>query len=604
MPYKRQNNKESGLNQNPEKQLVEELDSILFEHSLKNLSFRERDRDIFFNRPLAAYLLYKVAKFTQETVPSFQDIINGKLQCCENAIYLCRQRFDEELWENISTLLTKYPADVFAKVLLIPESSEYYKGDSSKMGDFGTPPSLINLSLSLLKLTPNDVIADLCCGSGSFITDASFAAPNAKIHAYSLYVDVAAIAAMKADILGNITVSINDIFNLVAGEKDHLATGQFDKVFLHSPWGYNPHSKAYDKYCARIIDQNPGLPKHTSPEWFFSSLACDLMSSNGKAVAIMPSGRMMVSSDRLLRRHFVENGLIESIVLLPQNMFSSTSISASLVVFSHGNESVQLIDATEICHQKRRLNEFTEEDIETICQALNIDTSYSKTVSITEIAENDYSLSPQRYIIKNTYTFENGVLFGDIMKNVIRGVQMSSKHIDTLVSATDTGMQYLELKNIQDGIISDRLPYIKAINPKHQKYCLKTNSLILSKSSMPLKVAVAEVPEGRQILASGNMFIIELDESRANPYYIKSFLESEAGQAILKSITVGTTLPIIGVDELKKISIPLPSMEEQERVAAKYLAACDEVKLMRYRLERALSKLQHVMDDSAEWQNA
>lgn len=604
MPYKQQNNKESGLNQNPEKQLVEELDSILFEHSFKNLSFRERDRDIFFNRPLAAYLLYKAAKFTQETIPSYQDIISGKLQCCENAIYLCRQRFSEELWGNISTLLAKYPAEAFAKVLLMPESGEYDKGDSSKMGDFATPPSLIKLSLSLLKPTPNDVIADLCCGSGSFITDASFAAPNAKIHAYSLYVDVAAIAAMKADIIGNITVSINDIFNLVDEKEGLTNTNRFDKVFLHAPWGLKPYTFAGNKYCEKVISQNPAIPKNASSEWFFASLACDVMSSNGKAVAIMPSGRMMVSSDRAFRRHFIEKGLIECIVSLPQNMFSSTSISASLVVFSHGNESVQLIDATDICHQKRRLNEFTEKDIETICQALNTDTAYSKTVSISEIAENDYSLSPQRYIIKNTYNFENGVLLGDIMKNVIRGVQLPSKHLDTLVSEMDTGMQYLELKNIQDGIISDRLPYIKAIEPKHQKYCLKADNLILSKSAMPLKVAVAEVPEGRQILASGNMFIIELDESRANPYYIKAFLESETGKAILKSITVGTTLPIIGVDELKKISIPLPPIEEQERIATRYLAARDEVKLMRYRLERALSKLQHVMDDAEEVQIA
>ena len=56
--------------------------------------------------------------------------------------------------------------------------------------------------------------------------------------------------------------------------------------------------------------------------------------------------------------------------------------------------------------------------------------------------------------------------------------------------------------------------------------------------------------------------IIELDESRANPYYIKAFFDSEQGIAALKSITVGATIPNIGVDKLKNVMIPLPSMEK------------------------------------------
>ena len=56
--------------------------------------------------------------------------------------------------------------------------------------------------------------------------------------------------------------------------------------------------------------------------------------------------------------------------------------------------------------------------------------------------------------------------------------------------------------------------------------------------------------DGQRILANGNLYIIELDESRANPYYIKAFFDSEQGIAALKSITVGATIPNIGVDTL------------------------------------------------------
>lgn len=106
--------------------------------------------------------------------------------------------------------------------------------------------------------------------------------------------------------------------------------------------------------------------------------------------------------------------------------------------------------------------------------------------------------------------------------------------------------------------------------------------------------------EGQRILANGNLYIIELDEEKANPYYIKAFFDSEQGHAVLKSITVGAAMPNIGVDKLKKVEIPLPPMEEQERIAQKYQATLDEIAVIKLRLEKAVSKLHHIFDEESE----
>ena len=168
-----------------------------------------------------------------------------------------------------------------------------------------------------------------------------------------------------------------------------------------------------------------------------------------------------------------------------------------------------------------------------------------------------------------------------------------------MVSNEVTNMQYLMLANIQNGMIDDKLPYLSSIEPKYEKYCLKNNDLILSKNGYPYKVAVASVREDQRILANGNLYIIELDEDRANPYYVKAFFESEQGVATLKNITAGATIPNIGVDKLKKVLIPLPSMEEQNRIAQKYQAAQDEIAMLKLRLERAIDKLHHVFDEES-----
>ena len=155
-------------------------------------------------------------------------------------------------------------------------------------------------------------------------------------------------------------------------------------------------------------------------------------------------------------------------------------------------------------------------------------------------------------------------------------------------------MQFLMLSNIQNGIIDDKLPYLKEIEEKHEKYCVKNNSLILSKNGAPFKVAVATVPEGQKVLANGNLYVIELDETKANPYYLKAFLESEQGVAALKRITVGTTIPSIGVDKLKNLIVPLPPLEEQSRIAAKYLAVLDEISALKQKIDKAVDKLKTV----------
>ena len=165
-----------------------------------------------------------------------------------------------------------------------------------------------------------------------------------------------------------------------------------------------------------------------------------------------------------------------------------------------------------------------------------------------------------------------------------------------MVSDSVTNMQYLMLANIQNGIIDDKLPYLSYIDPKYDRYCLKNNTLILSKNGFPYKVAVASVSEGQRILANGNLYIIELDEDKANPYYIKAFFDSEQGHAVLKSITVGAAMPNIGVDKLKKVEIPLPSMDEQSRIAQRYQAALDEIATIKLQLEKAVSKLHHIFD--------
>ena len=437
--------------------------------------------------------------------------------------------------------------------------------------------AVTDLALDVLRGREAPRVLDLCCGSGSGFVSFAMNQPEAHYFGYEINEERGGIARIRAELLGsNVQVRLGDVFRLA----DDKNTPRFDKMFSNYPFGMRlRYLGEGSDYMERLAEQYPGLSKATSSDWIFNALLCDLLAESGKAIGIMTNGSTWNSIDTPMRRYFVERKMIECVISLPVKMFPYTNIGTTLIVFSHGNDTIRMINATEIYHKGRRQNMFLQDDIATILTALHTDSEYSKDVTLDELRANEYNLSLERYIQK-VPTFQNGVSFESIIKSITRGAPCTASQLDKMVSNEVTNMQYLMLANIQNGIIDNKLPYLSSIEPKYEKYCLKNNDLILSKNGYPYKVAVASVKDGQRILANGNLYIIELDESRANPYYIKAFFDSEQGIAALKSITVGATIPNIGVDKLKNVMIPLPSMEEQSRVAQKYQATLDELSLI------------------------
>ena len=216
-----------------------------------------------------------------------------------------------------------------------------------------------------------------------------------------------------------------------------------------------------------------------------------------------------------------------------------------------------------------------------------------------EIANNEFVLSPIRYFAEDIVV-ENGVPLENFVKRITRGAPCTAAELDQIVSQEPTSMQYLMLSNINDGIVDESLPYLTHIEQRYEKYCLNDNALLLSKNGYPFKVAVAHVESGEKILANGNLYIIDLDETKINPYYLKAYLESEQGIAALKGIAVGATIPNIAVEQLRKLMIPLVSLAQQKRIAERYLATLDEIAVLKHKITKAKSSLKNILDAEEE----
>lgn len=534
----------------------------------------------------AAYVLLVATENSKVRFSNIDEFITTSNISQERALFV--RNALKNCWNVISDLMLKFDADSLRAFIL------YHDLYVSKSDADYTPTSISHLAIRLLNVSNGDNVADLGTGRGSFIRDCYAEAPLASYYANDINIAAKEIASLRAEILGgDITVIQENIFNM------DTSAISFDKVFSNYPFGLRIRDIGYERNTAikDLMRNCPAITKSTSSDWLFNAILVKIMKTTGKAVGIMTNGSTWNMLDKDVRKYFLESGYVETVIALPERIFESSAIATTLIVFSHNNNDVTLVDAHGMFKKGRRLNTITSDQVDQILACCTEESKYSKRVPVTEIARNDYVINPIRYMADDV-AIENGVPFDSIIKSITRGAQLTASQLDSLVSKRPTDIQYLMLGNIQDGIIDENLPYLKSIDERQHKYCIKSNSLIISKNGYPFKVAVASISKGQTVLANGNLYVIELDEQKADPYYIKAFFESDKGVAALQSISVGATIPNISLEQLKKILVPSAPLEEQHALAEKYLTVVDEVKLLRKKTNKALNTLKHLFDVS------
>lgn len=528
--------------------------------------------------PVAAYILARASEYNDPSKYDFE--VDESLD--EDIKNLAEVSNLAAHWDELVELLSRHEHKIFCLVSNLRNLSE----------PFATPESLGIIAEELLKIKEGDSFADFCCGSGSVTKAIKQNNKGIKAFGYDIDSNSIAVAKMCNELSDDeIVYETKDLFELGLAEDKP----KFDRIFANYPFGMRIRDlKLGQEYLEKLETKIPAVSKATSSDWLFNSLIVDMLSEDGRAVGLMTNGSTWNVSDSAIRSYFIENGLIECVIALPAKLFSGLSIATSMIVFSHNNKGVKLVDASEIFDIGRRVNLLNDENITEILKLVNEETENSRFVSTEKLRENDYVLSMNRYVVPEV---ADGQPFESVIKRITRGAQLNAKALDEVTTNVPTDMQYLMLANIQNGMIDKDLPYLKSIDKKNEKYCLTNHCLILSKNGYPYKVAVAEVKEGQKIMGNGNLYIIELDEEKVNPYYLAAFFGSEQGTAALKSITVGATIPNIGVEQLKSLVIPIPLIEKQKKIAEEYQRIKDEITMLQLKLEKARNRMAHIIEE-------
>ena len=565
-------------NQNFNKVYETISNSIASLHGYLHLTFRT----IF----AAAYALLQISENQNSNLESIDTFIKTIKISEERALFL--KTAIGEYWSEVRKLQYDIKAELLKDFIINFDLIDF----GNKYNESSTPSSVSKLAASILGIKKGDKVIDYCSGIGNFIKESYSLAPEVNYYGVEIDNYRTEIAKIRLETIGvNHNILLGNVLNL-----NNIAP-QYDLVFANYPFCLKAKDYLRESFLLSTLVKNiPAFDKITSLDWYYNFIA--FKSTKRKAICIIPDVDTYNPSEKEIRKYFLEQGALEAVISLPSKLFNSTSISTTMLVLSHGNKKVMMVNAKDLCVKGRRSNTITDPNIKEILNCLIHESKQSKIISNSEIAENDYIINPERYILSDEIKkLEKAISFESVIKNVTRGAQIKADELDKLMSNEPTNIQYLSLANIQNGFIDSDLPYLTQLDKRLEKYCIKNHSLIISKNGSPFKIAVAEVEKDQKILGKGNIFIIEIDENKANPYFIKAFLESEIGIATLKSITVGTTLPMIALDQLKKIDIPDETIENQQSFANKYLAIVDEIKLFRFKINKAQNKLNNFFDD-------
>ena len=164
------------------------------------------------------------------------------------------------------------------------------------------------------------------------------------------------------------------------------------------------------------------LPPESNANYAFILTALSLV--DDKAVFLLPCGVLTTDNkqEKEIRKYLIDKNLIESIITCPDKMFEATSIPTCILVFNKHKQTtdIAMVDMRQQytveqreqngqfggdAHTKRtyvkEVKTFSADDMQKAINAITEKQEipeFSKTVSQQTVIQNDYMLTPARYL--------------------------------------------------------------------------------------------------------------------------------------------------------------------------------------------------------------
>ena len=174
-----------------------------------------------------------------------------------------------------------------------------------------------------------------------------------------------------------------------------------------------------------------GIPPKGNANFAWVQHMVSKLSKNGKAAVILANGSLSAGGqEEKIRKNLIETDLVDCILSMPSNLFYTVTIPCSIWILNRNKKQkgkTLFIDARNLgVMVTRKLRELSEEDIAKIAGTYhkfqNDDgyediAGYCRASTIEEIKENNYVLTPGRYVGTEEQE-DDGVPFEEKMKTI------------------------------------------------------------------------------------------------------------------------------------------------------------------------------------------
>lgn len=600
---------------------------------------------------LTAYILLKLQDPTWE-----RGLDLASLKFPENIglNYIKEPKFKFE--NRILDLMNRFNEDELLAFILFAFDFNYYLNKKSekekKILMSPLPNSLSKLSFKLLDIKDNDYVLNFYSELGNFAIESFLNSPSINIRGIEDFFLTRNISILKASLISD-NIKFSDItpnyFEEVESEDieidscievfrikpafEYSPKQKVDKIFsnlalisnyffnslyISEFYQYNKRGKEevteiYKRYLCNDLKISNEIVENASLEWLsYIKIVEEQLKDEGKALSLVESEILYdYNNNEKIREYFIKKGYIEAIILLPERIMFDINASLALIVFSKGNKKIRFVDASNFGKTKKikekNITILKDSDVDEIINLLNNDTNSKIAISkeIKDFSENYYNLGVDINIdpssIAPSKKTIRGIPLKKLIKNIMRGSQISLEELEEYRATEKTSNIYLSISDINDGLIDFKNieTYLKNIPENQEKFLVKNEYILLSKYGKSPKLAIVKNLGEEKVIASGNLIIIEVDKKEIDPYYLAALFSSKKGIKILKEAysikAKDKENATLSIKKLKELRIPIPSQEICIEIAYEYERILNRINKKKLELKELIDSKEEIL---------
>lgn len=327
---------------------------------------------------------------------------------------------------------------------------EYFIGnfaatEGNRGGEFFTPPSVVNLLVSMLN-PQNGIVYDPACGTGGmFIQSNKYSSSTLKFIGQEQNCKTILLAYMNGVLHG---------LDLQIKNGDTLLNDRFPELkadFIIS----NPPFNMKDWGAEQLPADDPrifGVVNKNNANYMWIQHFVYHLKENGKAGFVISNGALTSfnEADLLTRKKMLEQNIIDCVVQLPEKMFLGTAIPSALIFIDMSrteNDKILFIDAGKYGESVSKTQKvISEQNIEKISKLYHSfkngkrikynQKGYSWVASVQQVIAHECKLMPSIYTGVEEQVIdqeENKAKIKELKHKLAEQIRMSNRMADIVL---------------------------------------------------------------------------------------------------------------------------------------------------------------------------